>query len=29
MVPIIISACPPMYLVAELVTKSAPNKIGL
>ncbi len=23
------SACPPIYLVAEFVTKSAPNKIGL
>ena len=29
MVPIIISECPPIYLVAEFVTKSAPNKIGL
>jgi len=28
-VPIIISACPPIYLVAEFVTKSAPSKIGL
>lgn len=23
------SACPPIYFVAEFVTKSAPNKIGL
>jgi hypothetical protein len=23
------SACPPIYLVAEFVTKSAPSKIGL
>ena len=29
MVPIIISACPPMYFVAEFVTKSAPKRIGL
>ena len=26
--PIRISACPPIYLVQELVTKSAPNKRG-